>query len=131
MERVRRSPHIVAYWRRGALILHNYATGVRTPANPSICPVLHACAGWTTAQDLSSALGLKPALVSRVIRQLVSRSLLQQSGRKEDPRERAMRAFAPWNPEAGFFHTATKDVRFWSPQQTAKAVRKRARESPM
>ena len=42
-----------------------------------------------------------------------------------------MGALTPWNPEAGFFQTATKNVRFWPPQEAAKRARARADESPM
>ena len=42
-----------------------------------------------------------------------------------------MGALAPWNPEAGFFHTATKHVRFWPPHQARRRARQQALESPM
>ncbi len=35
-----------------------------------------------------------------------------------------------WNPEAGFFHTATKDVRFWSRQEAARRSRERDPRRP-
>jgi SagB-type dehydrogenase family enzyme len=41
-----------------------------------------------------------------------------------------MRALDQWNPEAGFFHTATKHVRYWSPQVAARHWRARA-DDPM
>ena len=43
---------------------------------------------------------------------------------------RAMTKFDRWNPEAGFFHTATKDVRFWSPQESARRSRQRDSVKP-
>jgi SagB-type dehydrogenase family enzyme len=47
-----------------------------------------------------------------LIRQLVRQSFLHQSNRPEPASEKAMRVLSPWNPEAGFFHMVTKDVRF-------------------
>ena len=42
-----------------------------------------------------------------------------------------MRALAPWNPEAGFFHTATKQVRFWRPAEAAQRAREHSRRVAM
>ena len=39
-----------------------------------------------------------------------------------------MRALDQWNPEAGLFHTATKHVRYWSPQEAARRWRVRAND---
>jgi SagB-type dehydrogenase family enzyme len=47
-----------------------------------------------------------------------------------DPREVAMAAFDSWNPAAGFFHTATRDVRFLSQRAANQFARERTRESP-
>ena len=37
-----------------------------------------------------------------------------------------MHALDSWNPAAGFFHTATKDVQFWSPPEAARQSRLQA-----
>ena len=37
-----------------------------------------------------------------------------------------MHALDSWNPAAGFFHTATKDVQFWSPAEAARQSRLQA-----
>ena len=125
--RVRRSPHLVAYWRNGRLVIRNYATGTSTHAAPLICGLLDLCGDWRTAEALASALpGAAPGFLLKLIDRLVERSLLERSDRSPDSRDRAMRALDRWNPEAGFFHTATKDVRFWSPQETARRARAQA-----
>jgi SagB-type dehydrogenase family enzyme len=130
--RVRRARHLVAYWRRGRLILHNYASGERVGANPLLCRVLDFCGEWRTSDQIRSALGLGDGpLALGLIRQMTARSLLERSDRRRDPRARAMDAFDAWNPEAGFFHSATKDVRFWSPLEAKRQARRRAREWPM
>ena len=42
-----------------------------------------------------------------------------------------MHALDTWNPEAGFFHTATKDVRFWPAREAVRQARAQARRVPM
>ena len=37
----------------------------------------------------------------------------------------------PWNPEVGFFHSATKDVHFWSPGEVRRHSRIAPDQSPM
>jgi SagB-type dehydrogenase family enzyme len=125
--RIRRSPHVLFYWRDEQLIIRNYATGAATTANPLVCAVLDLCGDWQTPTVLSSVLPREaadrlPALIDR----LVERSFLERSDRPQDPRVRAMQLFDSWNPEAGFFHTATKDVRYSPHQVTAR----RRRQAP-
>ena len=99
--------------------------------NPLVCAVLDLCSEWQTLDALGDA--LPPALADRLpklVKRLVDRSLLMRSDRPEDPREPAMRALDPWNPEAGFFHTATKNVRFWSPQEAARQAQQRKQKRP-
>lgn len=129
---VRRSRHVVLYWRGNRLIAQNYATRAAVLARPIVCLVLDFCEEWRTATDIQRELPfLQVADANRLIRQLVAHSLLQSAGQPESPGERAMDALAPWNPEAGFFHTTTKDVRFWSRAETARHTRARAGGSPM
>jgi len=110
--RVRRSPHVLFYWRGSALHIHNYATGDATLATPFVCALLDYCSTWRTAATLHRALGGDAVLVNRLIETLLGRHFLQRSDRATHPRERAMSHFDQWNPAAGFFHTATKNVRF-------------------
>ena len=43
--RVRRSPHLVVFWRRGALVATNFATRDTSTVTPFICQLLDACEG--------------------------------------------------------------------------------------
>ena len=129
--RVRRSPHLVLYWRNGALVVRNYATSAMAEATPFICHLLDCCAEWTTVDDIQAAMGIGPSpRLLQLIERLRARTFLQQADQPIDPREGAMRALDQWNPEAGFFHTATKHVRYWSPQVAARHWRARA-DDPM
>lgn len=128
--RVRRSPHLVFYWRRGALVARNYATGEAARIAPSVCTLLDFCAGWKSIAEIPRAAGFSNRL-QPLIERLVECSLLERSDRPRDPRVEAMSALDPWNPEAGFFHTATKDVRFWSAAESARRAAQTASQSPM
>jgi SagB-type dehydrogenase family enzyme len=130
--KLRRSQHLVLYWRRGRLVVHNYATGERAQGDAFLCRLLDYCSRWRTADAIARTLDSGDHdLVQRLLSRLVSRGFLEQSGRPQDPRARAMHAFDRWNPEAGFFHTATKDVKFWPPLEAARHARFQARSSAM
>jgi SagB-type dehydrogenase family enzyme len=125
--KVRRSPHLVFYWRRGVLLLHNYATRRSAPATPLVCELLNCCHAWRRPAEIEQAIGV--ALVSglaALIDRLVSLSFLEASDRTRDPREQAMSALTEWNPEAGFFHTATRDVPFSPPRRARRHAREKA-----
>jgi SagB-type dehydrogenase family enzyme len=129
---VRQSRHLVLYWRSGRLIVHNYATGTRTKGSAVLAALLDFCLVWRTERAIAAALGFDDlARVRALVRRLVDRALLERAGAPADPRVRAMDAFAAWNPEAGFFHTATKDVRYWSPDEARRRTRQRAASAPM
>jgi SagB-type dehydrogenase family enzyme len=129
--RLRRARHIVLYWRESRLVVHNYATGRRVQVTPPLCQLLDYCGEWRTLEEIATALDLPEKLLSPLTRRLVSRALLERSDRREDPRALAMGTLDRWNPEAGLFHTATKDVRFWSAREAARQARLQARHAPM
>ena len=113
--RVRRSRHLVCYWRDDRLVLRNFATGATALVPPLVCALLDSCAKWITLNEIHRAFPFVPRRsVRAIVRQLVRRSFLLQFGRAEPAAERAMRVLDPWNPEAGFFHMGTKNVRFSS-----------------
>ena len=130
--RVRRSPHLVSYWKDGTLVACNYATGTTVGASPFVLQVLEHCTKWTTPAQLCAALDVSDVAALRaLIDRLVSVSLLDQAGVRVDRRVMAMSALDPWNPEAGFFHFRTRDVAFESPRQTARRARAQERRAPM
>ena len=67
---------------------------------------------WRPALPLFERSTLPRATLRAALRTLVSGSLLQVSGGRAQPRERAMEQWASWNPAAGFFHFSTKDLPF-------------------
>ncbi len=130
--RFRRAPHLVAYWRRGTLLLKNYATGQVAAADPLVCRVLDYCTTWRSAAAIGRALGAddSPAL-PKLLQALVLRSFMHRSDAPSDPRDVAMASLDAWNPVAGFFHTSTKDVHFWTPREARRQARMRAALMPI
>ena len=135
MPRYRRSPHVVAYWQPDGLVLHQFARGTRTVAAPPVFALLDAAATWRTVTELAAAVpGASPAALQSLLHALVRRGLLETATAARSPTPEAHDAAASqwgaWNPVAGFFHDATRNVRF-SPRRLANAaLRRRAREAP-
>lgn len=128
--RVRRSPHIVAYWRHRTLVACNYATGMKAEVPPAAGELLGFCDGWTRLADLEDAGFVSKSAFPAIIDRMVNLTLLERSDRPADPRVTAMDTWRPWNPQAGFFHATTKDVRYGSPRAAARsprAVRQKSR----
>jgi SagB-type dehydrogenase family enzyme len=129
--RFRRARHLVLYWQGSRLVVHNYATGQRVVTPPSLSRLLDHCSQWRSQKEIASAVDVPVRLLGALLRKLVDRSLLERSDRPEDPRTRAMAALDAWNPEAGFFHSATKDVRFWPAREALRQARAQARRAAM
>jgi SagB-type dehydrogenase family enzyme len=130
--RYRRSAAVVAYWQADGLVLHQFARGIRTVATAPVVALLDAAAQWRTAAELSGAVpGASIAALQRLLRALVRRGLLEASTAPHpDPRDAAAAQWGAWNPVAGFFHDATRNVPF-SPRRLANAaLRRQARDAP-
>jgi SagB-type dehydrogenase family enzyme len=130
-DRVRRASHLVLYWGDGAMVVYNYATGEAAEATPDICAVLDYCGEWRTAADIAAHLGIARDLAAAFTAALSARGLVVRAGARPDVRVRAMDVLHEWNPAAGFFHTATKQVRFLSPREAAVFLDRRVRQTPM
>src|SRR4029453_13457246 len=104
--KVRRSPHLVAYWRGSSLFICNYATGVTTEGTPVVCQLLHVCDNWVSIRGIQARTTAGGSLLPAIIERLVDLPLLDRSDRPPDPRSTAMSSLDRWNPEAGFFHFA-------------------------
>jgi SagB-type dehydrogenase family enzyme len=130
--RFRRSPHVIAFWRGARVHLENYATGRRAQGLGGLHRIADACSTWTTIDEIAA---LQPELTGREVRalvaDLVAAHVLHRSDRRPPDGERAMRAFEPWNPAAGFLHTESKDVDFGDSVLTTAAAALRARTHRM
>lgn len=119
------------YWTDSALVVHNYATGDSAQATPIVCAVLDACSTWRSGADLVPVIRSSPGLARRLIAALVRRGFLHRSDRPVHSSERAMRSLARWNPAAGFFHAATRNVRFMPMGRANRLLQRQARTWPM
>jgi SagB-type dehydrogenase family enzyme len=128
----RRSPHVVSHWAGDRLVFHNFATGRRIAASPVVTEVLHVFDEWRPADAAIRALPrFTPASLRKIVATLARLTLLERSDRPADPRERAMRAWASWNPAAGFLHFSTKDSDFAAGEAHVDAfLRRRLDERP-
>jgi len=128
----RRSPHLVCYWKNGTFRFHNYATGKVSPASLIACEILEFFQDWKPAAVFYAAQPtVDRATLRRTVAVMVKANLLQRSDASPSPEERAMAAMDRWNPEAGFFHSATKNVRFTTRQAAERMLRQQAETWPM
>lgn len=127
---MRRSSHLVCYWKRGRLIIHNYATGQLAEGTPLVCELLDLCGEWRTLAHLRR-LTRDRASTHALVERLIALTFLERNDRPADPREKAMRVFDAWNPSAGFFHSTTRDIRFVPPRQAERALARQALAWPM
>ena len=106
----RRSPHLVGHWFSGQFVFRNYATGVMSAANPFVTRVLNFFGDWRLPEALLEEFGGGDRTsLTRLLRALVRKSLLQRSDRKPTPAEEGMNEWGEWNPAAGFLHSVSKD----------------------
>jgi SagB-type dehydrogenase family enzyme len=128
----RRSAHLVCYWRGAEVVIENYATRTRVTAPPVACHILAFFDRW---RSLDSLLRSHPpdihGTLRSLVRQLVRHSLLQQAGAAVPAAERAMAAWQAWNPVAGFFHAATRDVPFSDMATQVRSLRAKRAARPM
>jgi SagB-type dehydrogenase family enzyme len=119
---LRRSSFVVCYWKHGEFIFHNFATGERRGASAMACEVLGFFSEWKSLASLVQAMPLvDPEELRAFVKALVGARLLHGQGAPLLPCEIAMAEFEQWNPEAGFFHTATKNVEFASTDDLLRA----------
>ena len=128
----RRSPHIVGHWSSGHFVLRNYATGIESAANPLVTRVLDYFDDWRSPDDLQQELAPRNRKsFRRILSRLVRRTLLQRADRRPSPSEESMASWRDWNPEAGFLHTATRDLDYERGEARAeRLLARRVRTAP-
>ena len=131
--RYRRSPHLVIYWKHGALILEDYLSQTRTSAAPAVFPILQFFDCWCSADDLVHYMrGYSPRSLRKALAELVKHSLLQRSDRPLRLGEQGIKTWTDWDPAASFFHLSTKNVSYeWDLATVRRQLRARAAEHPI
>jgi SagB-type dehydrogenase family enzyme len=109
----RRSPHVVSFWQDGQLVVVNYATGVLARGTAFGVQVLDDLTEWRSWTELKANRSAEEQrLLRRLVDLLVKRTFLTRSTDKPRKIEGALTRWGTWNPAAGFFHRATRDVDF-------------------
>src|SRR5882724_8046692 len=122
-ERYRRSPHLVCHWRRGELIVENYAKRTGVVATPLAFDLLSFFSRWRSAAAVARPFADHDAnSLARTVTDLIHAGLLERSSAPRDPRADALRAWDDWSPAASFFHLSTKDAH--APIERAAYLRK-------
>jgi SagB-type dehydrogenase family enzyme len=129
--RYRRSPFLVGYWKGTRLLVHNYASGRVGEIRPGLWSALDACAEWRSVEEIRKTLDISLLRARDFVRVLTAHGFLDSSHRAPDAREAAMGAFESWNPAAGFFHSASRRIRYLSPAAARLMAQQRARTQPM
>jgi SagB-type dehydrogenase family enzyme len=128
----RRAPHLLLHWQENQLVLHNYAVRRTLPAHAVVIDVLGQFDAW---RPLGHYLDTVPAAarnsVKRLVRELHRQRLLWRRDEPLSTAERAMDAWDQWNPSAGFFHSATKDVNFIDMDMHLAQLAEQATTCPM
>jgi SagB-type dehydrogenase family enzyme len=124
---LRRARHLVGYWHDGALVVHNYATGIRVEVDPGMPAVLQFFEDWRSPAEIRARFGVTSARFTR----LVDATLLERASRAPAGPVAALDAWAGWNPAAGFFHMSTRGERYLDPMETDRLLRRKARTVPV
>lgn len=116
--RFRASRHIVGYWEGEHFVLHQFASGRRAVVDPAVVHLLQACRSWRTFAQLAEAFDGRPRIwIRTALARLSAASFLERSDRSRPARELAYDRWQGWNPAAGFFHSATRDIAWAEPEQ--------------
>jgi SagB-type dehydrogenase family enzyme len=133
LPRYLRSPFVVIYWRGGHVVFENFLTRRKITAQPLTASLLHFFDRWKSFEDLCAKMPqYAPLSLKRAIAQLVQHSLLQREDQPLPAGHPALAAWSEWNPVAGFFHLATKDLQFAADEQKEfRALVRLAKSKPI
>ena len=127
----RRAEHLVCYWKTNRFIIHNYAASTRIAVDPVLLRVLASADTWTTASDIARRFpGVETHVIQGALDELQRHSLLVRADRRPNGRDRALRRWEGWTPEAAFFHLAIRDTDFTPPEVADPAMREKALTDP-
>ena len=130
-QRFRRSAHLVGFWGPGGLRIRNFARHSEQLVFGRACEVLSAFPDWRTPAEAQRCCpGIALDDLERLVRELHQDGFLIGERDDPDPAAAAMDALSAWNPAAGFFHSATRNVRFFGLDQQQRHQRARALEHP-
>ena len=120
--KMRRSPNVVMYFRRGHLIVENYITRLTFQVDLNAVTLLSYFSGWRTASEVSRTLiGYTRKSVLRSVQNLKERGLLITKDSDEAKLEDKFGEEWLWPIASRFYHFSTK---IDDPHNTPKEVMK-------
>jgi SagB-type dehydrogenase family enzyme len=130
---VRRARTIVCHWSGAHFIVTNYRTRAALTATPVAILLLSLLDRWCSPAQVADLLPrFERRTVASTLRKLVRHGLLVQKNSAEAVQDEALEgAWSGWLPHAGFFHFATKDVRYESrPQELLRIEKQLLKDAP-
>src|ERR1700752_4977428 len=125
----RRSPFLLAWWDGKNIVLFNYATRAAFPVTPDVLTFLGTLSQWQSEGTLLANVASRSQGFRRTLRRLARLTLLE-SRTSAHARPNPMSTWEAWNPFAGAFHMATKDVAFVNGYQREATAPRRSRPRP-
>ena len=118
------------HWDGPELRATNFATGRDREVDPLDVAILHHARRWTSVGALAEVLSADSGVVGERAARLLEASLLASIHDPPHPGEEAMARWEGWNPAAGFFHSATRDLAYTGPPEPWERPLVRARSQP-
>ena len=107
---LRRARSVVVYWRKGRLVLQNFARRLTVCGAPITCEVLDFFSEWRTLSEAIDHFDYSEKSVRGALAQLEKHGLLLRKGSPEATEDsRLATEWSAWLPE-GSFHFSTKDA---------------------
>ncbi|MEO7157370.1 MAG: SagB family peptide dehydrogenase [Vicinamibacterales bacterium] len=105
VDRYRRVPGLVIYWAGSQAVCFTWRSAERIPITFDAASLLDQLSDWTSIAQLTDRLGAgdSATAVAETVGLLLAIALIERDA------DRAGEGWAPWLPEAAFFHFATKN----------------------
>jgi len=109
----RRSPCLISYWRERQIVVENFADRAGISIDETAFQVLDFFDVWRSVNSLIQRYPeFDPGSLRTTVRDLFRLSFLMRADQPLSAPTQAMEQWNRWNPAAGYFHIATKDIPF-------------------
>ena len=106
---VRRSACLVFFFEKESLRCTNYLTGITVASTPKVVLVLKYLDVWRNSEEIERLFsGYSASSLRSILRRLLQHTLLIEKDSAQAKREADLGTWSIWEPEARFFHFATK-----------------------
>ena len=106
---LKRSACLVFFFERESLRCTNYLTGITVSSAPILIAILNFFSSWRSPKEIKLLLrAYSKNSIQDTLRQLTAQTLLIEKGSAQANQEDNLAPWNAWEPEARFFHFATK-----------------------